>query len=104
MDSKPSEAATGLALMLETACEDFETMQRLISRDLLVVSQGGHQRYGEPNRIIMALGKSFVFYLVRARRICEHGAGVLRINRLERKLFLARTVGVVSVRDVNEHG
>jgi hypothetical protein len=54
-----------LALMLETACEDFEIMQRLISHDLLVVSQGSQQDGREPMRIIMALGKSFIFYLVR---------------------------------------
>jgi hypothetical protein len=52
----------------------------------------------------MALAKSFVFYLVRARRICEHGAGNLTVNRTERSRFLNGTAAVVDVRDVNEHG
>jgi hypothetical protein len=52
----------------------------------------------------MALAKSFVFHAVRARRICEHGAGSLTVNRTERKLFLSATAKVPDVRDVNEHG
>jgi hypothetical protein len=52
----------------------------------------------------MALAKSFVFHVVRARRICEHGAGSLKVDRSERRLFLQGTAGVLGVRDVNEHG
>ena len=52
----------------------------------------------------MALAKSFVFHLVRARRICEHGAGSLKIDRSARKSFLDDTKEVLKVRDVNEHG
>jgi hypothetical protein len=52
----------------------------------------------------MALAKSFVFYAVRARRICEHGQGSLGLDRLERTRFLKGTERLVHVRDVNEHG
>jgi hypothetical protein len=95
----------GFALMLETACEDFEIMQRLISGELSIVSRNVSRReWRAAPRIQMALAKSFVFNLVRARRICEHGASSLTVDRLERKRFLAATAEVPSVRNVNEHG
>jgi hypothetical protein len=52
----------------------------------------------------MALAKLFVFYAVRARRICQHAHGSLVINRLERTRFLKGTEGLLQIRDVNEHG
>ena len=52
----------------------------------------------------MALAKSFVFNVVRARRICEHSRGSLAVNGLERTRFLRATASVLGVRDVNEHG
>ena len=96
--------ATGFALMLETACEDFEIMQRMIRHEIKLVSGNGIEDYRAPMRIQMALAKSFLFNLVRARRICERGAGSLRIDRAERTRFLKATAAVVRVRDVNEHG
>lgn len=55
-------------------------------------------------RARMALAKSFVFHIVRARRICEHGASSLKVDRIQRRAFMQDTAGVLSVRDVNEHG
>jgi hypothetical protein len=52
----------------------------------------------------MALAKSFVLNAVRARRICEHSHGSLRIDRLERTRFLKGTEGLLHIRNVNEHG
>lgn len=91
LPSSETSTAENLALMLETACRDFETLQRSIG-----------QRGGTGAE--MALAKSFVFHVTRARRICEHGAGSLGIDRTERKLFLRATTKVPGVRDVNEHG
>jgi hypothetical protein len=90
--------------MLESACEDFEILQRLIRREIKLVSGSGLENHRAPARIQMALAKSFVFHVVRARRICEHGAGSLTVNRTKRKLFLKGTADVLRVRDVNEHG
>jgi hypothetical protein len=96
--------ARGFALTLETACEDFEIMQRLISGELSVVSQGSKRDWRAAPRIQMALAKSFVFNLVRARRICEHGKSSLAVDRSERKRFLSATAEALRVRNVNEHG
>ncbi len=95
---------TGFALMLETACEDFEILQRLIRQETTVVSSHQRDKFRAAFRIQMALAKSFVFHAVRARRICEHGHGSLGIDRLERTRFLKGTEGLLQVRDVNEHG
>jgi hypothetical protein len=103
-ETRKEKVATGFALMLETACEDFEIMRLLITGDLVVVPKGAKPNYRASPRISMALAKSFIFYLVRARRICEHGAGLLAIDRTERKLFMATTAEALGVRDVNEHG
>ena len=86
--------------MLETACEDFEILQRVIRQETTVVSS--HMR--DSARIQMSLAKSFVFYAVRARRVCEHGSAALALDRLERTRFLKGTEGLVPVRHVNEHG
>jgi hypothetical protein len=96
--------ATGFALMLETACGDFEAMQRLIRRETQLVFSNGQEDFGGRACAQMALAKSFVFHVVRARRICEHGAGSLKVDRSARKSFMQDTAGVVGVRDVNEHG
>ncbi len=96
--------AKGFALMLETACEDFEICQSLIRRETKIVSSADRKGYRALPRIQMALAKSFVFHVVRARRICEHGKGSLAIDSLERTRFLKATAGVLGVRDVNEHG
>lgn len=52
----------------------------------------------------MALANSFVFYAVRARRICQHAHGSLVIDRLDRARFLKGTEGLLQIRVVNEHG
>jgi hypothetical protein len=99
--------ARGFALVLETACEDFEICQQLIRNEISVVPSSDREHYkylrASP-RIQMALAKSFVFNVVRARRICEHGHGLLAVDRLERKRFMSATAGVTPIRDVNEHG
>jgi hypothetical protein len=103
-DAAVSEIATGFALMLETACEDFEILRRLIERETKFVTGSGQEDFRAAGRVQMALAKSFVFNAVRARRICEHGAGSLSVERAERGLFLKATGILVAVRDVNEHG
>ena len=96
--------AEGFALMLETACRDFETMQRLIRQEIRLLFAHGQEDLSGRARAQMALAKSFVFHVVRARRICERGAGSLTVDRLQRRTFLQSTAGVLGVRDVNEHG
>ncbi|WP_298358157.1 hypothetical protein [Rhodoblastus sp.] len=101
--NKKATVAEGLALVLETACEDFEIMQRLIAGHITLSGAPlGADARAAP-RIQMALAKSFIFNVVRARRICEHGAGVVRIDREERRKFLSDTAAALRVRDVNEH-
>ena len=103
----PAEA---LALLLETGCEQFETLQRLASQELQLISiqQNDIRRDFRLQRahgcIAMSLGKSFVANVIRARRICEHGSPYIKVDRIERKLFLSATARVLAVRDVNEHG
>ena len=96
--------AEGFALMLETACEDFEVLQRLIRQETRLVFGSGREDHRAGARVRMALAKSFVFHVVRAHRICEHGAPSLTVDRTERKLFLKATANVLGIRDVNEHG
>src|SRR5580704_3407729 len=43
--------ATGFALMLETACEDFEILQRMIRHEIKLVSGNGIEDYRAPLRI-----------------------------------------------------
>jgi hypothetical protein len=66
---------TGFALMLETACEDFEICQSLIRQEIAVTSSHRLDKFRASLRIQMVLPKSFVFYAVMARRIFEHGQG-----------------------------
>lgn len=96
--------ATRFALLLETACEDFEVLQRLIKQETRLISRDGGIDYRAASRIQMALAKSFIFNVVRARRICEHSQGCLAVDGLERTRFLKATAGALEVRDVNEHG
>jgi hypothetical protein len=103
-ETRKERVVTGFALMLETACEDFEIMQRLISGQLSMVSQRPVGDVRASPRISMALAKSFVFHVVRARRICACSPGLLRVDRVERNRFAATTAKALGVRDVNEHG
>jgi hypothetical protein len=105
------------ALMLETACEDFENLQDLVGGQLKVVAeqdktttdgnearQNAFRALRAPARIQMALAKSFVFNSHRANRICQKNKAALALDRTERKLFLKATEPLKPVRDVNEHG
>ena len=98
------------ALMLETACEQFEVLQLICANQIRFVDdQQDDVRKSikflrAPFCIRAALAKSFVANVIRARRICEHGHGALNIDRTERKLFMSRTGSLLRVRDVNEHG
>ena len=104
--SVDASIALGFALMLETACEDFEILQRLITGDTKICSDTGQADCRAQVRTTMALAKSFVFHVVRAHRICEQGASSLpkTVGRLDRKQFINATRKVISVRNVNEHG
>jgi hypothetical protein len=111
-DGEPPSAEIAFALMLETACGDFETLQDLIRGDIQLVSGSkGEQDLASRARTIrakgkvqMALAKSFVFNAVRAHRICTSRAGSLTLDRLERKRFVKATEPLIGVRHVNEHG
>ena len=103
-DNLGSSSSEGFALMLETGCRDFETLSKLVRSEVLLVDTAGEPDLGAHGSIVMALAKSFVFYAVRAARICEHGSQHLKISREARKAFLNGVRPVINVRDVNEHG
>jgi hypothetical protein len=87
MMPREESAAANLALMLETACEQFEVLQQMIAGQLTVTSQDPRAVHC----IQMALAKGFIFSCIRARRICEHGkkAG-LTIPDQERRIFVTK--------------
>jgi hypothetical protein len=108
--SPETTPARAFALMLETACEQFEVLQFMLRTEIKVISDGSTDPWKRsklmraPYCIQMALAKSFVANVIRARRICEHGSQHLAIERAERRLFLSKTSDMQKVRDVNEHG
>lgn len=102
--------ARAFALMLETACERFEVLQLLLRKEITVVSSDQSNDFRRemwlrraPYCINMALAKSFVANVIRARRICEHGPQHLAIGWLERNRFLHGTENLIKISDVNEH-
>lgn len=101
---------TALALLLETAREQFRVLQFIILGEIKLVSDQQNDLTKRllfaraPGCVGMALAKSFVANVVRARRICEHGGQSLTLDKMERKLFLSQTNALLQVRDVNEHG
>ncbi|MGJ4953210.1 hypothetical protein [Bradyrhizobium sp. HKCCYLS20291] len=110
-------AAEAFALLLETACEDFELAQDLIAGRLRVASASDAQTDNTvvsrklelrslraSPRIQMALAKSFLFHARRANRVCTFNKAALNIDRADRKQFLKDTDPLTAVRDVNEHG
>jgi hypothetical protein len=111
-------AEEAFALMLETACEDFEILQDLIDGEIQVAApksdkatpankhdyRKAHRASRAPSRIQMALAKSFVFNARRANRICNLNKASLALDRVERTRFLKATEPLTAVRDVNEHG
>jgi hypothetical protein len=98
--------ALAFAILLELACEQFEVLQRLIRNEIQITCTPPDlgMCIRSSGCIQLALGKSFVANVIRAHRICEHGAGYLTLDRQERRRFLNATPGVRHVRDVNEHG
>jgi hypothetical protein len=94
------DLATGFALLLESACESFEILSRIIEGKTTIVSYN----HRDAARIQMALAKDFLFFAARAHRVCEHGSGALDIPRNERTRFLKTVAVCRAVRDVNEHG
>src|SRR6185437_6063001 len=103
-DATPQQA---FALMLETACHEFETLLALVCGEL---------RLDQPEKldqirlvraaatIRMALAKSFVFNANRANRICWKNKAQIQLNRKDREDFLQATKPLTDVRDVIEHG
>jgi hypothetical protein len=104
LTSHRTSVAEGLALMLETACRDFETLDRIIRRETVILTKQNNIDLKSIPTIQMALAKSFIFYSVRAGRICEHGHAELNVTKKDRKLFLTQLKPILAVRDVNEHG
>jgi hypothetical protein len=97
---RPAEA---FALLIETACREFETLQSLLTGELQLVATR-HGMEGSAGVIRMALAKSFLFNTNRANRVCFKNKGLLAIDRDERERFLSATKTLADVRDVNEHG
>lgn len=105
MTSAPElQSAKRFALMLETACRDFESLTKFIRKDVQLIARDRIDWIGVTAAAQMALAKSFIFHVVRSRRICEHEAPSLNVGREDRRRFLAGTSVVQKVRDVNEHG
>jgi len=119
MDEATAEITTAeaFALLLETACEDFELAQDLIAGRLRVTVTSDATKLSTANdremeframraspRMQMALAKSFLFNARRANRVCNFNKGALDIERADRKQFLKETDPLTAVRDVNEHG
>lgn len=94
----------GFALVLESACSQFETLRSLIRGEVRCVSVVGNPFPREASSINMALAQSFLFFSARAYKICEHGPDRLELPREVRKSFLRSLAPIVGVRDVNEHG
>jgi hypothetical protein len=100
--------AQAFALLLETACQEFETLQALIRQEICFVEPS------EPRgRVVvlraratigMALAKSFLFNANRANRVCSKNKSQLSLDRQHRDDFLRATKPLTDVRDVNEHG
>ena len=94
--------AQAFALMLETACEQFEVLQSLLRKEITVIKSERPDDIRKQMRLLirapscinMALAKSFVDNVIRARRICQHGSQHLVIDRVERKRFLSSTSGI----------
>jgi hypothetical protein len=109
---KPVTLPRAFALLLDTACSEFEALRAIVSGEFRLtmsdlaptdLSHVGAAPRALPT-IRMALAKSFVSNAIRARRICEHGSNKLSINRIERKIFLNGLSHTNMVRNVNEHG
>jgi hypothetical protein len=102
------------AHILSIACEQFEVLQWILRGDIRIVTDYEPVSPPDirkavlvqraPDCIQMALAKSFVANVIRARRICEHASASLDLDRTEHRLFLKRTKAMLRVRNVNEHG
>ena len=109
-DTLQLSPVSAFALLLGTACEQFETLQSLLSGEIKLMdrSEGGVLRrifYFRADACIrMALAKSFVANVVRARRIIDDGHTFLKVEKHARMAFLAQTKAIIRIRDVNEHG
>ncbi|MGY3501688.1 hypothetical protein [Bradyrhizobium sp. USDA 4471] len=111
--AEPLGTNEAFALMLETACEDFENLLSILDGDIMIETpprdvttsnQKSNRLLRAPARIQMALAKSFIFYANRANRVCWKNKASLAVDRDERERFLKETAPLTWVRDVNEHG
>lgn len=99
-----------LAILLETASEQFKIGQRIITNDIEIKFDDKKNidetllYYRSKFTIINALFKEFLFNCVRARRICEKGSGVLGILDEDLDKFVKSLSDLTPVRNVNEHG
>jgi hypothetical protein len=122
-DSLTARDAKNFALMIEAACDDFETLDRLIQGGFEIVSKAGRNAatnqpawaldlqakallHRAQANVKMALAKSFISHVARAKRICEGPTQFLSHVSTERKLFLRHlnSFRCAELRDVNEHG
>lgn len=104
LESQETDTATNFALMLATACRDFEAFLQLIRGEVIILGKTNADSMSVSSAVNMSLTKSFVFNVIRAGRICEHGGGELMLDRAERKDFISILKLVLPVRTVNEHG
>jgi hypothetical protein len=105
------DPALAFAFMLESACEDFETLQNIIRGSIQLVAQGGAPFFAQRHPYLrargvinMALAKSFLFHVRRANRICTQNKAAIALDRLDRLRFLKATGPFTHVRNENEHG
>lgn len=101
---EPNSTAGNFALMIDTACRDFEAFLAFARGDAWVQSKDEWESSKVMTAATMALAKSFAFNVIRAARICRHGASELPLTREERKELNRIGERVLPVRDVNEHG
>jgi hypothetical protein len=96
------------ALLLETACGEFETLLKMVRNEIQLVSPsakpGDFSIFRAEATIQMALAKAFLFNANRANRVCSKNKSRLQLDRKIRDEFLRATKPLADVRDVNEHG
>jgi hypothetical protein len=108
--SNPLQPPEAFALLLESACSEFETLQALLSKQIRLVGPQSEHGPAAPNvlraqaTVHMALAKSFRFNANRANRVCSKNKSQLSLDRQAREDFLRATRPLTEVRDVNEHG
>ena len=111
IENEKFDAARAMALLLETASEQFTTLRGLVDGKflfLMTVNTTSPAAQSDCFRALrcvrMALAKEFLFNSARIYRLLEHGNFDLIFSGEQRKRFMVMLKPVVNTRDVNEHG